>query len=226
MSKSRAPRNTLDREGIVDATRGLLDAEGLEALTMRRLADTLGVRPMALYHHFRNKDELLNSVVESVFGEIYLPEPSGDWRAELATRSRSMREVLAAHPWALPLMETRTNPGSVQLKHHEAILETMRRSGFSVRAAAHGYAILDAFVYGFAFQEALLGSIGLDSEPEQLAEGLELSSRPRLAEMVRLYLEGSGFRFSDSFGVGLRLTLDGLGALRNEDDPPCLRSSP
>ncbi len=170
---------------------------------------------MALYHHFRNKDELLNSVVESVFGEIYLPEPSGGWRAELAARSRSMREVLTAHPWALPLMETRTNPGPVQLKHHETTLETMRRSGFSVRAAAHGYAILDAFVYGFAFQETLLGSIGLDSNPEQLAEGMELSSRPRLAEMVQLYLEDGGFRFSDSFGVGLRLTLDGLGALRS-----------
>ena len=126
-----------------------------------------------------------------------------------------MREVLTAHPWALPLMETRTNPGPVQLKHHETTLETMRRSGFSVRAAAHGYAILDAFVYGFAFQETLLGSIGLDSNPEQLAEGMELSSRPRLAEMVQLYLEDGGFRFSDSFGVGLRLTLDGLGALRS-----------
>lgn len=214
MPKSRAPRNTLDRDGIVDATRGLLDAEGLEALTMRRLADALGVRAMALYHHFRNKDELLNSVVESVFGEIHLPEPSGDWRTELAARSRSMRQVLTAHPWALPLMETRTNPGSAQLQHHEATLETMRRSGFSVRAAAHGYAILDAFVYGFALQEALLSSIGLDSDPERLAEGIELSSRPRLAEMVALYLEGNSYPFSESFEVGLQLTLDGLEALR------------
>lgn len=184
---------------------------------MRRLADTLGVRPMALYHHFRNKDELLNSVVESVFEEIYLPEPSGDWRAELAARSRSMREVLTAHPWVLPFMETRTKPGAVQLKHHEATLETMRRSGFSVRAAAHGYAILDAFVYGFAFQETQLGSIGLDSDPGRLAEGIELSSRPRLAEIVQLYLDGSGFRFSESFEVGLRLTLDGLKTLQSED---------
>lgn len=214
MPKSRAPRNTLDRDGIVDATRGLLDAEGLEALTMRRLADALGVRAMALYHHFRNKDELLNSVVESFFGEIHLPEPSGDWRTELAARSRSMRQVLTAHPWALPLMETRTNPGSAQLQHHEATLETMRRSGFSVRAAAHGYAILDAFVYGFALQEALLSSIGLDSDPARLAGGIELSSRPRLAEMVALYLEGNSYPFSESFEVGLQLTLDGLEALR------------
>lgn len=216
MPKSRAPRNTLDRESIVDATRGLLDSEGAEQLTMRRLADTLGVRPMALYHHFRNKDELLNSIVESVFGEIYLPVPSGDWRAELAARSRSLRAVLTAHPWAPPFMETRTNPGSVLLKHHEATLETMRRSGFSVRAAAHSYAILDAFVYGFAFQETLLSSIGLDSDPEHLAQGIELSSRPRLAEIVQLYLE-DGFRFSDSFEVGLQLALDGLQSLQSQD---------
>lgn len=216
MAKSRAPRHTLDRDGIVDATRGLLDTEGLESLTMRRLADALGVRPMALYHHFRNKDELLNAVVETVFGEIYLPEPSGDWRTELAARSRSMREVMTAHSWAPPLTETRTHPGTMQLEHHEATLETMRRAGFSVRAAAHGYAILDAFVYGFALQEAQLSSIGLDSDPERLAGGIDWTSRPRLAEMVRLYLESDSYPLSESFGVGLRITLDGLEALRSE----------
>lgn len=218
MSQARAPRNTLDRGKIVDAARELLDREGMDALSMRRLADALGVRPMSLYHHLATKDELIDALVDSVFGEIELPEPSAQWKAELSKRSRSMRAVLTGHPWALPLMETRANPGAKSLEHHEATLNVLRSAGFSVPAAAHGYAILDAFVYGFVLNEIMLSSVGLDTDAEELARGMDFSATPRIAEVAQMYVEAENFVLLDSFEVGLELTLEGIEKLRGKFD--------
>lgn len=192
----------------------VLDRGGVQTLTMRKLADELAVSPMAVYHHVATKEALLGLIVEHIFEQVQAPRPEGDWRTELGQRSRSLRAVLTRHPWALPLMETQKQPGPQNLAQHEAVLEVLRRSEFSVRAAAHAYAILDAFVYGFALQENLLGSIGLEDEPAELAQGIEFAVRPRIAEVAQLYMESDEYPFAESFEVGLAMTLDGIASLQ------------
>ncbi len=123
---------------------------------MRSLACELGVKPMSLYHYVASKDEILDGIVDLIFGEIDLPSPGGDWRAQLHRRAVSARRALRRHPWAIGLMESRANPGPATLRHHDATLATLRGAGFSVAMTAHAYALLDSYTYGFALQEAAL----------------------------------------------------------------------
>src|SRR5262245_3400144 len=110
----------------------LADRAGLEAVTMRRLAEELGVEAMSLYHHVPNKDAILDGMVDIVFAEIELPRMDLDWKTALRRRMTSMRDVLVRHPWALRILESRTSPGPATLAHHDAMLACLRAAGFSI----------------------------------------------------------------------------------------------
>lgn len=211
---ARAPRNTLSRDLLVAGAVELADAEGIAALTIRALAAQLGVKPMAIYHHVANKDEILDAIVDAVYAEVYVPVATGDWREELTRRSLSMHEALGRHPWAVSLMDTRVNAGPANLASHEAVLEVLLTAGFSLQATAHAYATLDAFVYGFVLQEVSLDSIDLHDSAQEVVAGMNLAGYPRLAQFASEHVMQEGYAFSDSFEVGLNLTLDGLAALR------------
>lgn len=200
----------MNRERVVTAARELVDRDGLDALTVRVLAAELGVRPMAIYHYVASKDELLDALVDLVFREIALPVGGGDWRQELSRRCASMRETLARHRWALPVMETRTHPGPATLASHEAVLEVLRSAGFSLRATAHAYATLDAFVYGFALQESMLEVAGLPDDSAEVMDAMDLRRYPRLAELAMMYATATSYPFTASFDVGLNVILDGI----------------
>src|SRR5690606_27075572 len=120
----RRPR--LSRERVLDAAVAIADERGLAALTIRSLADRLGSRPMALYHHVRSKEEILDGIVDVVFSEIDLPRIGGDWRAEMRRRADSARAVLRRHPWSIGLLESRAAPGPAILRHHDAMIGTLR----------------------------------------------------------------------------------------------------
>jgi AcrR family transcriptional regulator len=154
-----APRTPLTSERVLQAAVALADREGVGSLSMRRLARELGVEAMSLYHHVPGKQALLDGMVDLVFGEIELPAADGDWKAAMRRRAVSAREVLARHPWAIALMESRHTPGPANLRHHDAVLGCPRQAGFPVALTAHAYSILDAYIYGFALQEASLPSI-------------------------------------------------------------------
>ncbi|WOQ16587.1 TetR/AcrR family transcriptional regulator C-terminal domain-containing protein [Raineyella sp. W15-4] len=216
MSTSRAPRNTLTRDRVVAGAVDLADQEGLDALTIRALAARLGVRPMALYHHVAHKEAILDAIVDAVFAEVHVPTATGRWRDELAHRSRSMRAALGRHPWAVALMETRAHPGRASLANHEAVLAVLSAAGFALPAAGHAYAVLDAYVYGFALQEAMLASVDLEGSAEDLVSGMDLADFPRLAEFAAGHATVPGYAFGDSFEVGLRIVLDGLEELRTD----------
>ena len=146
----------------------------------------LGVKPMSVYHYVATKDEILDGLVDLVFAEIELPSPSGEWREEISKRARSAREVLGRHPWAIGLLESRTAPGPATLRHHDANIATLRAGGFSVAETAHAYALIDAFVYGFALQEASLPFEGPDGAADgggadHGADGLRRVPAPRRA---------------------------------------------
>lgn len=209
-------RPRISRERVLAAAVSLADESGLAALTMRSLADALGVKPMSLYHHVANKEEILDGIVDVVFAEIELPTPGADWREEMRRRAHSARRVLAQHPWALALMETRTSPGPATLRHHDSMLGVLRAAGFSLAATAHAYAVLDAFVYGFALQEASLPFDGADSVAAVAAPMLASfppDAYPHMVEFATQHVLAPGYRFGDSFDVGLELILDGVTGL-------------
>ena len=133
----------LSKQRVVAEAIRLADREGVDGLSMRRLADALGAGAMSLYHYVANKDELLDAMIDVVFGEIELPATGTDWRSAMRRRSVSARQVLARHPWAIGLMESRTSPGPAHLRHREAVTACLRQAGFSVLMATHANWLLD-----------------------------------------------------------------------------------
>jgi len=208
-------RSPLTRELVLRRALGLADEGGLGALTMRSLAQALGVKPMSLYHHVANKEEILDGLVDLVFAEVDLPS-DGPWRREMEHRAESLRSVLARHPWSVGLLETRTSPGAATLQHHDAVLRVLRKAGFSVEGAGHVYALLDSFIYGFALQEAGLPVGTPDSDPEvveAMARSFDPSHLPYLAETAMYRVMQPAYAFGDEFEFGLGIILDGLEGL-------------
>src|ERR1700749_272018 len=154
--QKNATRNPLRRVPVLEAAVALADETGLEGFSMRRLAQELGVVPMALYKHVANKDELLDGMVDIVFGEMESPSSGEDWRSALRCRAVSAREALKRHSWAIGLMESR-HPGPANLRHHNATMGCLREAGLSFEMAVHAYSLQDAYIYGFALQERDLG---------------------------------------------------------------------
>jgi AcrR family transcriptional regulator len=213
-------RPRLDRGRVLAAAVAVADRGGIGSLTIRTLADELSVRPMSVYHYVANKDEILDGIVDIVFSEIELPAEGQDWRSEMARRARSARLVLRSHPWAVPLLESRTSPGAATLAHHDAVLGTLRAAGFSRRLTAHAYALLDAYVYGFAIQEASLPFEGPDSVgsvAEPIMELMATGAYPHMVDMATSYYLQPGYDFGDEFGFGLDLVLDGLAGLLDRE---------
>jgi len=209
-------REPLSRERVLRAALAVADDGGLAKLTIRSLAERLGVKPMSVYHYVANKDEILDGLVDLVFAEIELPSPVGEWRAEIAKRAHSARKVLGRHPWAIALLESRTTPGPATLRHHDANIATLRSGGFTVAQTAHAYALLDAFVYGFAVQEASLPFEGPDGAAEVAEPIMALMGSgdyPHLVELAVEHVLLPGYDFADEFDFGLELVLDGLARL-------------
>lgn len=211
--KVQEERQPVTRELALQKAVALADAEGLEALSMRRLAQALGVEAMSLYHHVKNKDEILDGMVELVFAEIELPRPEDDWKAGVRRRCRSAREVLGRHHWALAVMESRASPGPNNLTHHDAMLGCFMRAGFSLPLTGHAYAVVDAFVYGFVHTELQLPFV---TGPEAQAVATKMFDQmpPGQFESLKAFALGHvltpGYSYGSEFEVGLELILDSL----------------
>ena len=142
--KTNTGRPRLSRPLVLEAAVALADEDGLDGFSMRRLGQELGVVPMALYKHVANKDELLDGMVDIVFGEIESPSIDDDWRSAMRRRAISARDALKRHSWAIGLMETR-NPGPANLRNHNAVMGCLREAGFSFETAIHAYSVQDAY---------------------------------------------------------------------------------
>ena len=212
-----APRTPLTRQRVLRAAVALADRGGVGALSMRKLAQELGVEAMSLYHHVANKDDILDGIVDVVFGEIELPTGEAGWEAAMRRRSVSAREALRRHPWATGLMESRRTPGPANIRHHDAVLGVLRNAGFPVELAAHAYSLLDSYIYGFALQEASLPF----HTPEETAEvaqeimaAFPADDYPHLAEIATEHALQPGYDYGNEFLYGLDLILDGLARAR------------
>ncbi|GIW34955.1 TetR/AcrR family transcriptional regulator [Meiothermus sp.] len=210
------PKAKLSRERVLQKALEIADQEGIQALTMRRLALELEVEAMSLYYHFANKDRLLDGMIDRVFAEIELP-PAGEWRSRIRTRAHSARAALVRHRWALGLMESRTSPGPATLRHHNAVLECFRKNGFSVAAAAHAYSLLDSYVYGFVLQQLNLPFNTFEEAgpaAESIMAEVAAGEYPYLVEMASEHVFKPGYDYAEEFGIGLEIVLDGLERLR------------
>ena len=206
-------RAALTRERILRTAIGLADRDGIESLSMRNLGGKLGVEAMSLYNHVRNKEDMLDGMVDVVFSEIDLPRSGADWRSAMRQRAISAHQVLLRHPWAIPLMESRATPGPANLRHHDAVLGSLRTAGFSVDMAAHAYSILDGYIYGFTMTESSLPFSSPAKAKEVAASilgGFRPGEYPHLAEMATDRAMKPGFRYGSEFGYGLDLILDGI----------------
>jgi AcrR family transcriptional regulator len=206
-------RPNLSRDRVLHAAIALADAGGIEYLTMRRLGEELGVEAMSLYRHVANKVDLLDGMIDGVFAEIDLPSGRTDWRTAMRRRAISVRAVMSRHPWATGLMESRTTPGPATLRHHDAVIGTLRKGGFSIELAAHAFSALDSYIYGFALQEASL-PFDTAEETTQLTQAilarLSGDEYPHLTEMATEHVLRPGYDYGDEFEFGLDLILDGL----------------
>jgi AcrR family transcriptional regulator len=210
-SESTPERAPLSRERVLDGAMAIADARGIGSLTIRSLAQELGVKPMSVYHYVANKDEIIDGIVDRVYGEMELPSAEGDWRAEMHRRCTSAREVLGRHPWAIPLLQSRTAPGPATLQHHDAVIACLRGAGLSVEMTAHALALVDSYVFGFALSEAALPIHGPESVPE-IAEAImqrfATGAYPHLLEFSTEHVIKPGYDFGEEFEFGLGVVLD------------------
>ncbi|MEU2391104.1 TetR/AcrR family transcriptional regulator [Streptomyces sp. NPDC007369] len=207
-----AKQAPLSRERVLAAAVRVADAGGITALTIRSLAQELGVKPMSLYHHVPNKEAIVDGIVDAVFAEIDLPPAGTDWRTALRHRAHSARDVLRRHPWATAVMDSRAHPGPATLRHHDAVIAVLRGGGFPFALAAHAFSLLDSYVYGFALTEA-----ALPFEPQEIGEAaldflaqFPAGDYPHLVEFTREHVMQPGYAHGAEFDFGLDLILDGL----------------
>lgn len=205
-------RTPLTREQVLRAAISMADRSGLDSLTMRKLGEAVGVEAMSLYNHVANKDDLIDGMIDVVFGEIELPSADRDWSSAMRRRAISVRDVLSRHRWAIGLMESRTNPGPANLRHHDAVLGSLLAAGFSIDEAAHAYSVLDSYVYGFAQTQLSLpfeSAEQIAAMGEGMLQTFPVDEYPHLAQMIG-HAMAPGYDHGREFGFGLDLVLDGL----------------
>jgi len=210
---NRVPRRVpLSRERVLDAAIKLADQGGLESLSMRKLGQELGVEAMAVYYHFANKDEVIDGIVDIVFSEIELPTDGTGWRTAMRQRAISLRDVLLRHRWAIGLMEARRNAGPANLRHHDAVIGSLRAGGLGMDLAAHAYSLLDSYIYGFALTKMNL-PFDATEEVAEVAQGMlqrfPVNEYPNLVAIIAERMK-PGYDYGDEFEYGLDLILDGL----------------
>jgi AcrR family transcriptional regulator len=221
-SRTKPPKATripLSRERVLLAAVAFADEHGISALSMRRLGEDLRVEAMSLYNHVTSKDQLLDGMVDLVFAEIDLPAGGADWKTAMRERAESARQALRRHPWAIALMSTRTSPGPATLRHHDAVIGSLRARGFSIQLTAHAFSALDSYIYGFALQEATLPLGDTSEETAQVAEMMmaqvPADEYPHLTEFTVGHILQPGYDYGKEFGFGLDLILDGLDKARD-----------
>lgn len=208
ISEAREP---LTRERVLHAAIALADASGIDALSMRRLGQEVGVEAMSLYHHVGKKDELLTAIVDLVVQEFEHPAPHLHWKEALRRAAVSAHETLLRHPWAASLMLSGSGTSPARLRHMDAILGTLRRAGFSAAMTDHAYHALESHIMGFTLWVV---GMNLPSGEEFTAmagsflEQIPRDEFPHLIEHIGEHLKPRDD--VNEFEFGLNLILDGL----------------
>jgi AcrR family transcriptional regulator len=214
-------RIPLSRDRVLRAAVALADDAGIESLNMRRLAQELGVVPMALYKHVANKDELIDGMVDVVVGEIDPPVPDTDWETAVRRRILSARQALLRHPWSFRVIASRTSPTAAVLGYTDSIIGMFRAGGFSVDLTHHVMHALGRRMWGFTW-ELFDDSPSLDADVRAARRREMAGHYPHLAEIAMpasqdgVSVVGSDCDQQFEFEFALNLLLDGFERLRQQ----------
>ena len=213
---SKLSRKTLTKEGILEAAIRIADRKGLATFSMRQLGRALGVEAMAIYHHYKSKDELIEAMLNTVHAEITIPS-TDDWRKAMRTRADSVFAALERHPWAATIMESGTSPGPATLQDREAITRCFRKAGFSVEATVHAITLLDIYIYGAAQQYVKL-TISTSQQAVDISQHvtgtISISEYPYFYEVLTAHINKGFYNPKDEFYFGLRLLFDSIDTLK------------
>jgi AcrR family transcriptional regulator len=212
ISKNLRP-DPLSRGKILEAALKLADSQGVEALSMRKLAQQLGVQAMSLYNHVSNKEDILDGLVEQVIGEIELPSLGAPWKEAMQARARSAHEVFLQHPWSLSVITSRQAAGPAMLAYVNTTLGILMEAGFSPAMADKIWTAMDSYIYGFTLRE-----LNFPFEPanhSELAsdylEDFPIDEYPYFVRLASEIAEGQHSGVNE-LEFGLNLILEGLTA--------------
>lgn len=211
-SKKEQTKRALSRERILEQAIQLADASGIEGLSMRKLADALGVKAMSLYNHFANKDEIIDGLVEWVIAEIEVPQLTpAEWKTAMLVRANSVHKALLMHPWATQAIVSRINIGPNNLAYIDKTVGCLIKAGFSIEMADHIWNALDSHIYGFTLQE--LNFPLQENEYAEAATGfidmIPADKYPHMNALTTHVMQGKYNGIHD-FEFGLMLLLNGL----------------
>ena len=225
MSERESSRTQLSRQRVLQAAVVLADREGVDSLSMRRLAGELGVVPMALYKHVASKEELLDGVVEAIVGDIAPPQSGLPWKEAVRARVLSARQAFQLHPWARRIVETRTVKTPAVLSYMDSFTGMFLAGGLSADLTHHALHALGGRMWGFT-QELFEDPQGAPdpsagAPPEVQAAMLEQMARlyPNIAAVAAPAAHDGGtvvaYGCDDQFEFefALDLLLDGIGQL-------------
>ena len=207
MTQAKLSKARILKQALIIADNG-----GIEALSMRKLADSLGVKAMSLYNHFANKDEIIDGLVELVIAEIEVPELAADeWKAAMLVRANSAHQALLAHPWATQAIVSRMNIGPNMLAYIDATLGCLRKAGFSIDMADHIWNAMDNHIYGFTLQQ-LNFPLQEDEYAEAAAGFIDMIPVEKYPHMNALstHVMTGKYNGIHDFEFGLMLILNGL----------------
>lgn len=215
-TQSREPRPRLNRDRVLRAAIALADEHGIDALSMRRLGQELGVEAMSLYNHVANKDDLESGIVEIVLGEIEVPS-GADWKAALRRTAISSHDAFVRHRWACSLMMRASGVSPARMRWMEAVLRTLREAGFSADLTHHAYHALDSHITGFTLWQVSMPfetKEELDDIAGWFLSQIPTDEYPYVVEHAHQHLEPASPDGKSEFEFGLDLILDGLERLR------------
>lgn len=214
-SSNKLPHIPLSRERILLAAICLADKGGIESLSMRKLAEELGVQAMSLYNHVVGKDDIVDSIVDIVVSKIEVPELGIDWKTAMRRRATSAHEMLLQHPWAAMELMSKINVRPPMLHYIDATLGCLHEAGFSLEMADHAWNAIDSHIYGFTLQE-LNFPVNEADYSEAATEGLSFipaDKYPYMNQLTHYVIDGRYDGIHD-FEFGLGLILKGLDELR------------
>jgi AcrR family transcriptional regulator len=221
IDETERPRSPLSQERILGAAVALADQEGVESLSMRRLAQELGVVPMALYKHVAGKDELLDGMIDVVVAEIDPPIEGADWKTTMRERILSARRALLRHPWASSVLESRGEPTPTVIGYTDSMMGVFLDGGFSVDLMHHAMHVMGSRILGFS-QELFddTASMPADEAAEIWTQMAEYY--PNIAKLIPVAMGtheepvvGGGCDDQFEFEFALDLVLEGLERLRS-----------
>src|SRR6185312_12102910 len=210
MAQTRIP---VTRERVLHAALELADEGGVEAVSMRKIADVLGVKAMSLYNHVANKDEVLDGMVDATYAEIAAPTPGADWQTQVREIAVSAHEVFLRHPWAAGL-QTSVKPGPGRLRYGDRLLGCFRDAGFSKQLTYHAYHIIESFILGYTSQVLAYRAVDTDQFEDVAARftrGDFATEFPHFTEHAIQHMQPEpGQEDVNAYELGLDMILGGL----------------